>query len=233
MKKPAFIVALDGPSGAGKSTLARELARRLDFLWIDTGAIYRCFGLAVLRAHGGVGAQRENILNLLSKLNICFQQEGSRIFLNEEDVTQAIRRPEVSLLTSELSAWPEVRAALLEYQRALALAAPRGVILDGRDIGTVVFPEADLKFFITAIPRERARRRQEELAAQGIFKTFDEVFLEQDKRDLADSQRKLAPLKQAEDALLVDTSDQSFQQVVDGLELEISHYWKDSSGRGF
>jgi cytidylate kinase len=223
------MIALDGPSGAGKSTLARELARRLDFLWVDPGAIYRCFGLAVLRAHGRFPAQRENVLSLLSNLEIRFQQEGCRVFLNEEDVSEAIREPEVSLLTSELSAWPEVRSALLGYQRALALAAPRGVILDGRDIGTVVFPDADLKFFITAAPEERARRRQKELAERGILKTFDEVFEAQGRRDLADSRREFAPLKQAEDARLLDTSNQSLQQVMDGLEHEIRCCWKGSA----
>jgi len=227
MKKRPFIVALDGPSGAGKSTLARELAKRLQFLWIDTGAIYRCLSLAVLRAHGGVPAQRESISSLVSNLRIRFQQEGHRVFLNEEDVSEAIRKPELSLLTSELSAWPEVRAALLEYQKTLALSAPRGAILDGRDIGTVVFPDADIKFFITASPQERAQRRQKELAAQGILKTVDEVLLEQNKRDLADSQRAFAPLKQAEDALLMDTSEQSLEQAIDGLEREMRRCLKE------
>jgi len=227
MKKRPFIIALDGPSGAGKSTLARELAKRFHFLWIDTGALYRCFGLAVLRAHGGLPAQREDVLSLLSKLNIRFQREDNRIFLNEEDVSEAIRRPEISLLTSELSAWPEVRAALLECQKALALAAPQGAILDGRDIGTVVFPDADIKFFITAAPEERARRRQQEWAAQGVLKTFEEVFLEQSRRDLADSQRAVAPLKQAEDARWVDTSGQSLEQAMEGLEREIRRCWED------
>jgi len=224
MKKRAFIVALDGPSGAGKSTLARELAKRLDFLWVDTGAIYRCLGLAVLRAHGKLPKQREGVLSLLPKLNMCFQPRECRVFLNEEDVSEAIRKPEVSLLTSELSAWPEVRAALLEYQRALALAAPRGVILDGRDIGTVVFPDADLKFFVTATPEERARRRQKELAAQGVLKSFEEVLGEQEKRDLADSRRVVAPLKQAEDARLKDTSHQSLEQAIDELEREVRRH---------
>jgi cytidylate kinase len=220
---------LDGPSGAGKSTLARELAKRLHFLWIDTGAIYRCFGLAVLRLHGGLPLQREDALSLLPSLNIRFQQEGHRVFLNGEDVSEAIRKPEVSLLASELSAWPEIRTALLEEQRALARAAPQGAVLDGRDIGTVVFPDADLKFFVTATPEERARRRQKELAAQGISKTFDDVFLEQNKRDLADSQREVAPLKQAEDARLMDTSEQNLEQAIDGLEYEVRRYWKDDS----
>ncbi|MCL2177878.1 MAG: (d)CMP kinase [Proteobacteria bacterium] len=229
MKRRPFIVALDGPSGAGKSTLARELSKRLGFLWVDTGAIYRCFGLAVWRAYGGgVGllAQREGILSLLSALHMGFGEGGCRVFLNGEDVSEAIRKPEVSLLTSELSAWPEVRAALLGYQRTLALAASRGVILDGRDIGTVVFPDADLKFFITAVAEERARRRQRELAGQGIEKTVEEVFSEQGKRDRADSQRVFAPLRQAEGAHILDTSEQSLEQVIDGLEREVRRHWE-------
>jgi len=228
MKQRALIIAVDGPSGAGKSTLARELAKRFHFLWIDTGAIYRCFCLAVLRAHGGIPARREELLSLLPNLDIRFQREETRVFLNEEDVSEAIRKPEVSLLTSELSAWPEVRTALLEYQRALARAAPQGAILDGRDIGTVVFPDADIKFFVTASPEERARRRQKELALQGVPKTFEEVLFEQNKRDLADSRRELAPLKQAEDARLIDTSNQSLEQAIEGLAREVRRYMKDN-----
>lgn len=228
MKTRPFIVALDGPSGAGKSTLARELAKRLHFLWIDTGALYRCIGLAAWRAHGGLPVQRERVLSLLPSLRISFGQ-GHRVFLNGEDVSEAIRRPEVSLLASELSAWPEIRAALLEEQRALALAAPRGAVLDGRDIGTVVFPDADLKFFVTASPEERARRRQKELATQGISKTVEEVLSEQNQRDLADSGRVFAPLRQAEDALLMDTSEQSLEQATGGLEREVRRCWKENA----
>jgi len=230
MKKRPFIVALDGPSGAGKSTLAKELAKRLGFDWLDTGALYRCLGLAVWRAYGGGGeylSQREGVIRLLSELDMVFEEGSRRIFLNGEDVSEEIRRPEVSWVTSELSAWPEVRTALLGYQRGLALAASRGVILDGRDIGTVVFPDADIKFFITATAEERARRRHREWEGKGVVKTVEEVFAEQGKRDLADSQREFAPLKQAEDARLWDTSEQSLQQVADGLEYEIRRHSED------
>ena len=188
-------IAIDGPSGAGKSTLARMLAQELGFLYVDTGAIYRTIGLAVFR-RGGDPSDAAQVLPLLNELDI-----GMRY---GEDVTQAIRQNAVSQYTSQVSALPEVRAFLLERQRELART--HDVIMDGRDIGTVVLPQADVKIFLTASPEDRAQRRYAELIERGQEASFASVLQDVKERDARDTGRAAAPLRQAEDARRADTS---------------------------
>ncbi len=221
-----FIVAVDGPAGAGKSSASRMLAARLGFAMVDTGAIYRTVALAARRA--GIAYQDDAALEaLLPGLRIRFAPpsrpgEGQRVLLGDEDVSAEIRTPSVSMGASAVSARPVVRAGLLELQRRLALAPEnRGAVLEGRDIGTVVFPDADAKFFITASPDERARRRHAELRARGENASLEEVLAEQVKRDRDDSQRAVAPLLPASDAVQVDTTGLPLDAVVERLEGEV------------
>jgi len=220
-----FIVAIDGPAGAGKSTASRLLATRLGFALVDTGAIYRTVALAATRL--GVGLEDDAGLQaVLPGVDIHFAPavagSGQRVLLGAEDVSTLIRTPAISAGASKVSARPVVRAGLLELQRRLA-AAPenRGAVLEGRDIGTVVFPDADAKFFVTASPEERARRRYAELLSKGDASTFDQVLADQRARDKADSEREIAPLKPAPDALIVDTSGTPIDAVVDRLVREV------------
>ena len=212
-----FSVAIDGPSGAGKSTLARRAAARFGFLYVDTGAIYRCVGLSALRA--GIDTRdAASVEAMLPKLEIrmAYNEAGEqRMFLGEEDVSAQIRLPEVSIAASNVSAMPAVRAYLLEMQRSLART--NRVIMDGRDIGTVVLPDAPLKIFLTASAEARAKRRLLELQQKGVETSFDEVLRDIVYRDEQDSSRAAAPLKQAEDAVLLDTSDIGLEESVDAL----------------
>ena len=218
-----FIVAIDGPAGAGKSTTARRVAARLGFAMVDTGAIYRAVALAASRA--GVAFDDDARLGaLLPALRIAFEapppedpSAGQRVMLDEEDVSVVIRTPPVSLGASAVSARPVVRAALLDLQRRLGREAPGGAVLEGRDIGTVVFPDADVKFFLTAAPEVRARRRHAELAAKGSPAPYEEVLADQLKRDRDDASRAVAPLRPAVDALVVDTSALEADAVVERL----------------
>lgn len=201
------IVAIDGPAGAGKSSVARQAAERLGLALVDTGAIYRCVALAARRA--GVGWSDDRALErVLASLEIAFRFEAgsNRVFLGDDDVSEAIRTPEISKGASVVSARPVVRSGLLELQRRLARVAPAGAVLEGRDIGTVVFPDADVKLFVTASDEIRAERRHAELRAKGIAVSVEQVLAEQRQRDLDDTTRALAPLKPAEDAILLDTS---------------------------
>jgi CMP/dCMP kinase len=214
-----FIVAIDGPAGAGKSSVSKLLARRLGFTFVDTGAIYRAVALSARRQ--GIGYDRDDALaGLLGRIQIGFQVAGdeNRVLLNGEDVSAAIRTPEISLGASAVSARKVVREGLLQLQRRLALAAPVGAVLEGRDIGTVVFPDADLKFFLLAKPEVRARRRYEELFQKGTESSLDEVLADQTKRDHDDASRAIAPLKPAEDAVQVDSSELPLSEVVRSLE---------------
>ena len=211
-------VAIDGPSGAGKSSIARRSAKALGFIYVDTGAIYRTVGLAVHRAEIG-SRDIEKIKALLPTLEIALRYADSgeqRMFLNGEDVSGAIRTPEISLYASDVSAFPEVRAYLMETQRRL----PRenDVIMDGRDIGTVVLPDAGLKIFLTASPEARAQRRLLELREKGQPAEYEEVLRDIRYRDHNDSSRAAAPLKQAEDALLLDTTDLDFEESCSAVE---------------
>lgn len=220
MSTRPFIVAIDGPAGAGKSTAARRLAARLGFSMVDTGAIYRAVALAAAREEIAFDDD-VRLAALLPGLRIRFEVAeggGQRVLLDGVDVSAEIRTPAMSLGASAVSARPVVRDALLDLQRRLATAeGNRGAVLEGRDIGTVVFPDADLKFFLTAAPEVRARRRHDELQAKGQLVPLAQVLAEQEKRDFDDTQRAVAPLRAAADALLVDTSGLSLDGVVDAL----------------
>lgn len=207
-----FSIAIDGPSGAGKSSLARKLAEAFRFIYVDTGAIYRTVGLAAYRA--GIDRKDEQaVKSLLPKIKIelGYNEAGEqRMYLDGEDVSAEIRRPEISICASDVSSLPAVRAYLLEMQRELARR--NNVIMDGRDIGTVVLPGAELKIFLTADSRARAQRRLLELKAKGIEADFEDVLRDIEYRDRQDSSRAAAPLRAAEDALVVDTSEIDFEQ---------------------
>lgn len=212
MAKEHFSIAVDGPSGAGKSTLAKALARELNIIYVDTGAIYRTIGLEVFRR--GLDPKNEaEVSAILPELSIRMEYEDDglqHMFLNGEDVTADIRLPNISLYASDVSALPAVRAFLLEMQRELARR--NCVIMDGRDIGTVVLPDAEVKIYLTASAEERAKRRFLELAARGAEKTYQEVLEEQRLRDDNDMHRAIAPLKPAEDSVIVDTTELDFEQ---------------------
>ena len=205
-------VAIDGPGGAGKSTIAKKMAARFGFIYVDTGAIYRTVGLKARRA--GVDAHSADaVVPLLDtiKIEMKYDDTGTqRMYLDGEDVSREIRLPEISMYASAVSAIPQVRAFLLEMQRAMA--REHSVIMDGRDIGTVVLPDADIKIFLTASPEERAKRRYDELAAKGVSCTLEEVMSDMLRRDKNDSERAAAPLRRAEDAVLVDTTALSLEQ---------------------
>lgn len=212
MAKEHYSIAVDGPSGAGKSTLAKALARELNIIYVDTGAIYRTIGLEVFRR--GLDPKNEaEVSAILPELSIRMEYEDDglqHMFLNGEDVTADIRLPNISLYASDVSALPAVRAFLLEMQRELARR--NCVIMDGRDIGTVVLPDAEVKIYLTASAEERAKRRFLELAARGAEKTYQEVLEEQRLRDDNDMHRAIAPLKPAEDSVIVDTTELDFEQ---------------------
>jgi CMP/dCMP kinase len=214
-----LIVAIDGPSGAGKSTVSKLLARRLGLSFVDTGALYRTVALSARRQ--GIATDDDPALKaLLGQIRISFKAIGddNRVYLDGEDVSTEIRTPEISLMASAVSARPVVREGLLGLQRRLALESPLGAVLEGRDIGTVVFPDADLKFFLEASADVRARRRYEELFQKGGDSSLEAVLADQTKRDRDDSSRAVAPLKPAEDAVRVDSSGLPLSEVVQRLE---------------
>ncbi|MCI9352840.1 MAG: (d)CMP kinase [Lawsonibacter sp.] len=210
-------IAIDGPAGAGKSTLARQLAKELGFLYVDTGAIYRTVALAVLRA-GADPADPAQVVPLLEGMNIQMGYGGDgvqRMGLGPEDVTEAIREHRISGAASKVSAIPAVRAFLLDYQRGLSRA--HDIVMDGRDIGTVVLPNADVKIFLTAAPEARARRRLLELEQRGQEADFGAILHDIKERDFQDEHRPVAPLKRAEDAALLDTTNLNLEQSCDRL----------------
>lgn len=215
-KRP--IVAIDGPAGAGKSTVARRLAEQLGYVLVDTGAMYRAVALAALRA-GVPWNDGERVAALARGIvgarSLAFERDealGVRVKLAGEDISEAIRTPEIAQGASTVSADPGVRAALLDLQRQAGQGG--GVVLEGRDIGTVVFPDAEVKFFLTASPETRARRRHLELVAKGQTVTFDETLAEVKERDARDEGREVAPLRQAEGAVLVDSTSLSIDETV-------------------
>jgi cytidylate kinase len=217
-----FIVAIDGPAGAGKSSVSKLLARRLDFALVDTGAIYRCVALSA--SQGAIAFDDDaRLAELLLRLSISFKVMGedNHVFLDGADVSSEIRTPEISMGASKVSSRPVVREGLLSLQRRLALSSPRGAILEGRDIGTVVFPDADVKFFLFADPRIRARRRYEELFQKGVDRTLPDVLSDQQERDAADESRETAPLKAAADAIKVDSSELPLSEVVQAMEKQV------------
>ncbi len=212
-----YSIAIDGPSGAGKSTLARAVAEKFGFLYVDTGAIYRTVGLSALRA--GVDPKDAPAVSALlpsTRVELVHAPDGlQHMYLNGEDVTEQIRTPEVSMAASAVAAHAQVRAFLLDTQRDLAKT--HNVIMDGRDIGTVVLPDADVKIFLTASTQERAWRRTLELSERGAPKPYEEVLAELEARDRDDQTRAEAPLRQAEDAVRLDNSQLTFQETVDAL----------------
>ncbi len=201
-----YSVAIDGPAGAGKSTMARRAAKELNFVYVDTGAIYRTVGFAALRA--GVDPQDAAAVAALlpqMRMRLDWTPDGvQNVYLNEEDLTAEIRRPEVSAAASQVSAIPAVRQFLLDTQRDVAKA--HSVIMDGRDIGTVVLPDADVKIYLSASAEVRARRRWLELQSAGRTDSYEEVLREMNERDYRDMHRDIAPLACAEDAVRLDTS---------------------------
>jgi len=214
--KKIIAVAVDGPSGAGKSTVSRAAAARLGFIYADTGALYRAVGLTVLQ--NGCNPKNEaEVAPLLKGLSVTlrFEENGQRVLVNGTDVTEKIRTPEVSMAASAVSAIPAVRAFLLDLQRSLA--KKDSVIMDGRDIGTVVLPNAEVKVFLTASPEERARRRYDELVKKGEPVIYEDVYHDMVKRDRDDSTRDIAPLKPAENAMLLDTTNLSQEEAISTL----------------
>ena len=210
-------IAIDGPAGAGKSTLARQLAGKLGFIYVDTGAIYRTVALAVLRA-GADPADAGQVAALLKGLDIRmdYGPDGEqRMFLGGEDVSRAIREHQVSGLASRVSAIPAVRDFLLDFQRRQA--REHNVVMDGRDIGTVVLPQADVKIFLTAAPEARAQRRLLELRQRGQQADYDTVLRDIIQRDEQDANRPIAPLRRAEDAQLLDTTRLNLEQSLEAL----------------
>lgn len=209
-------IAIDGPAGAGKSSVARAVAKKLGFIYIDTGALYRSIGVAALRK-GYKTDDAEKVISLLPgiELSIRFVDGEQRVILNGEDVSRDIRLPEASMAASNVSAIPEVRSFLLNMQKKLA--GENNCLMDGRDIGTVILPDAELKIFLTASPEVRADRRYKELIEKGTPKDYDELLQEIIQRDYNDSHRAVAPLKPAEDAVTVDTSDMSFDEVTEKI----------------
>ena len=211
------IIAIDGPSGAGKSTLARSAAAELGYLYVDTGAIYRTIGYYAHANH--IDPKDEQaVASALPQVRVelTYGDDGlQHMLLNGQDVTKEIRLPEISLCASAVSAHPGVRAFLLEMQRELART--HNVIMDGRDIGTVVLPDADVKIFLTASPEARARRRMLELEQRGTPEPYEKILKEIEQRDWDDSHRATAPLRQAEDAVLLDTTELNFEESREAL----------------
>ena len=210
-------IAIDGPAGAGKSTLARALARELGYLYVDTGAIYRTVALRAREA-GADPSDPEQVAPLLEDLNLRMDYGGDgvqRMYLSGRDVTETIRENEISALASQVAALPAVREFLLDFQRKQA--RKHDVVMDGRDIGTVVLPQAGVKIFLTAAPEARARRRTAELLQRGQDADFDEILREIRQRDEQDENRPVAPLRQAEDAVLLDTTNLDLKGSLEAL----------------
>lgn len=207
------VVTVDGPAGSGKSTVSRLLARELAYVYLDTGALYRAVALKVTRAGVDV-SDRTGIAALCGETDVALvEREGAtRIFLDGRDVTELIRSPEISMLASTVSAVPEVRQRLLAVQREAALFG--GIVAEGRDMGTVVFPGADVKFFLTAGPEERGRRRWLELRQRGHEVSLEDVIRDVVRRDRQDSEREIAPLRPAADGVLVDSTGKTVGEVV-------------------
>jgi len=216
-----IIVAIDGPSGAGKSTVTRALADRLGYINIDTGAMFRAVALMVDRLKVDLNDDAA-LATFCAGLDIGFDRTGGccRVLVNGEDVSAAIRTPQISLLTSVVSSKKPVREHLLRLQRRMGEQG--GVVLEGRDIGTVVFPSAQVKFFLSASVRERGRRRYEELKAKGVAVTLEQTVAEVQQRDELDLQREHAPLCRADDAVDIDSTDLSLEQVLEKMETIIS-----------
>ena len=212
--KSTIQIAIDGPAGAGKSTIAKVVAKKLGFIYIDTGAMYRAVALKAIQENVDT-LDREKVVGLLDdiKIDIEYTENGQVIYLNGEDVTEKIRTPEVSVGSSNVATIPEVRLKLVELQRKLA--SEHNVIMDGRDIGTYVLPNANIKIFLTASVEERAKRRYEEMQMKNSSCTFEEVLKDIQYRDQNDSSRSFAPLQKAEDAIVLDTTGNTLEKSID------------------
>jgi len=217
-----MIIAIDGPSGAGKSTLGKMLAKKLGLLYLDTGAMYRAVALAVKRAQvpyrdiDSIAAIAEN-----SKIDLIGEPDDLKIMLDGDDVSVEIRTLDAAQSASVVSTISEVRKIMVEHQRAIGLSAPKGCVLEGRDIGSVVFPDADIKFFLTAKPEARAKRRFEEDKAKGRVSTFEQTLAEINERDERDVSREDSPLTISEDAVVIDTSELDLSEVFDAMIAKI------------
>ncbi len=211
----SIAIAIDGPAGAGKSTISKAAAKKLGFIYIDTGALYRTVGLAATRA-GVEPKEGKELDELLAKIivELTFNDNGEQVvLLDKEDVSGLIRTPEASMMASKISAVPSVRAYLLDLQRDMAKT--NNVIMDGRDIGTVILPDAEVKIFLTASPEARAKRRYDELIEKGMDVKYDDILQDVITRDYNDMHRDIAPLKQADDAVLADTTEVDLDGSID------------------
>ncbi len=209
-------IAIDGPAGAGKSTISKAVAKKLGFIYIDTGAMYRAVGLYAVRK-GVDSADKDGVVSILDGVNITlsYNESGQQIFLNGENVSTDIRLPEISVAASNVAVIPEVRLKLVELQRELA--SKNDVVMDGRDIGTYVLPDAEVKIFLTASKEERANRRYKELLEKGVKTDYESVMADMLYRDKNDSEREFAPLKPAEDSIIFDNTYISAEESVDKL----------------
>lgn len=218
-----MIIAIDGPSGAGKSTLGKMLAKKLGLLYLDTGAMYRAVALAVTRSGAGfedkatVASIAEN-----AKIDLVGEPDSLKIFLDGDDVSGYIRTLEIAQSASVVSTNSEVRKVMVRHQREIGNAAPKGCVLEGRDIGSVVFPDADIKFFLTAKPEARASRRYEEDKAKGRVSTYEQTLAEINERDERDVSRADSPLTIADDAVVIDTSELDLTEVFEAMLLKIN-----------
>ena len=213
-----FAIAIDGPAGAGKSTIARTVAADLSFTYVDTGAMYRAIGVFAVRSGCDPKCSAE-VVPLLKQIQISLtysEADGQQIFLNGENISADIRLPQMAMAASAVSSIPEVRAFLLDQQRNMAKT--QNVIMDGRDIGTVVLPDAQVKIFLTASCEERARRRWLEHQQKGVETTYDEILADVKQRDYQDTHRAIAPLKPAEDAVLLDSTSMNFAETVEAVK---------------
>jgi len=220
-----MIVAVDGASGTGKSTICKLIASEFGLTYVDTGAIYRCVALAANNAK--IGFDNENELKKLCmnlKLSFVFKDGVNRVVLDSKDVTDEIRTPQMAMMASKVSAVPAVRAALLDMQKRLSKEAERGAIVDGRDMGTIVFPDAEIKVFLTASDEVRAKRRYNELKSRGIDVNYDQVLKETILRDRQDSERVIAPLKKAPGAIEINTNGLSIEEEKEKIAVLIRNY---------
>lgn len=209
----SYAIAIDGPAGAGKSTIAKFLAKELELIYVDTGALYRAIGYYMV--NNGVSIEDDAaVIAALDgvRVSLAYKNGEQRVFVNDEDVSDRIRTPQISMAASKVSAIPAVRAFLLQLQRDIA--ANNSVIMDGRDIGTTILPNADVKIFLTASPEARAERRYKELIEKGESVTFEDVLADMIKRDYDDAHRAASPLRKADDAIEVDTGDLTLEQSI-------------------
>ncbi len=220
--KDRLIVAIDGPSGAGKSTVARRLAHELGYLYLDTGAMYRAVALSVVEARIDPSDEKK-LRKILEDIRVKLIEEsnGIKLLLNGRDVTEEIRTPEMSLMASKISELQAVRERMVEIQRTMA--SQRGLVAEGRDIGTVVFPGAEVKIYLDASEPERARRRFQELLSHGKQVTLEGTLREMHERDRRDQERALSPLRKAEGAMVVDSTSLEVDAVLDGIVNEVKH----------